>query len=120
MTLAPHLLMTYQNILSLSQTMLRLASEGCWDELIEKEVDYITAVEQLAKTTQETPLSDQTLAQLRPVLRHILDNEAEVKQLLQGRMSELTELVNQSGRQKSLNSAYGKMRGNVLYPQDQL
>lgn len=117
MTLAPHMLVTYQQLLSLSQAMLRLATDGRWDELIDTEVDYVSAVEKLAKTTQDVPLSSEALEQLRPVLRHILDNEAEVKRLLQGRMSELSDLVSQSSRQKSVNNAYGSMRGNVLFPQ---
>ncbi|WP_439212259.1 flagella biosynthesis regulatory protein FliT [Duffyella gerundensis] len=117
MVIEPHLLMTYQKLLSLSQTMLRLASAGRWDELIETEVDYIGAVERLSQSTQASPISPQTLTQLRPVLRTILDNEAQVRVLLQERMNELASLVTQSGKQKSLNSTYTSMRGNVLYPQ---
>lgn len=117
MTTAPHLLAVYQQLLELSQGMLRLASEGSWDELIKKETEYVRAVQRLAQASETASLSGQTLAQLRPVLRHILDNENEVKRLLQARMVELSSLVGQSSRQKSVMSAYGKS-GTVLVPRD--
>ncbi|WP_312241806.1 flagella biosynthesis regulatory protein FliT [Pantoea sp.] len=117
MTTAPHLLAVYQQLIGLSQGMLRLASEGCWDELIKKETEYVRAVQHLAQASETATLSGQALAQLRPMLRHILDNESEVKRLLQARMAELSSLVGQSSRQKSVMSAYGKS-GTVLVPRD--
>jgi len=117
MNIAPQLLTIYQQLLVLSQSMLRLASEGKWDELIEMEVDYVSAVEILAESTKLSPVPDQTQDQLRPVLRHILNNEAEVKSLLQSRMSEISSLIGQATRQKSVNKAYSGMQGVVLFPQ---
>jgi len=84
--------------------------------LITKEVDYVSAVQRLAQTTEAAAPSRQLQEQLRPVLRHILDNESEVKRLLQLRMDELTQLVGQSSMQKSVMSAYGK-QGSVYLPQ---
>ncbi|WP_380178888.1 flagella biosynthesis regulatory protein FliT [Kalamiella sp. sgz302252] len=118
MNIAPHLMSIYQQLLVLSQSMLRLATEGDWDKLIEMEVDYVSAVEKLAACTQQTPVPAQTQDQLRPVLRHILDNEAEVKNLLQARKAELSRLISQTGRQKSVNKAYGGMAGVILFPQN--
>ncbi|QGY29583.1 flagella biosynthesis regulatory protein FliT [Pantoea cypripedii] len=117
MTIAPHLIAIYQQLLDLSQGMLRLAADGEWDELITKEMDYVSAVQQLARSTQDAAPSLQTQEQLRPVLRHILDNESEVKRLLQTRMDELSQLVGQTSRQKSVMGAYGK-QGSVLVPRE--
>ena len=116
MTIAPQLITVYQQLLDLSHGMLRLAAEGEWDDLITKEVDYVSAVQRLAQTTEAAAPSSQLQEQLRPVLRHILDNESEVKRLLQQRMDELTQLVGQSSMQKSVMSAYGK-QGQVWVPQ---
>ncbi|MCP1440625.1 flagellar protein FliT [Erwinia persicina] len=118
MNIAPHLLSIYQQLLVLSQSMLRLATEGEWDKLIEMEVDYVSAVGKLAECTQQTPVSAQTQDQLRPVLRHILANEAEVKNLLQARKAELAQLISQTSRQKTVNKAYGGMAGVILFPQN--
>ncbi|MFC0141010.1 flagella biosynthesis regulatory protein FliT [Erwinia mallotivora] len=118
MNIAPHMLTIYQQLLVLSQTMLRLASEGSWEELIEMEVVYVSAVEKLAESTKQTPVPAHVQDQLRPVLRHILDNEAEVKSLLQARMTELSSLIGQASRQKSVNKAYTRVQGVVLFPQE--
>lgn len=115
MILAPQLITIYQQLLDLSQQMLRFAAEGEWDDLIKKEVDYVSAVQRLARSTEAASPSVQAQEQLRPVLRHILDNEGEVKRLLQARMNELSTLVNQNTRQKSVLSAYGK-QGCVMVP----
>ncbi|MBY4951506.1 flagella biosynthesis regulatory protein FliT [Pantoea sp. DY-17] len=116
MNIAPPLITVYQQLLDLSHGMLRLAADGEWDDLITKEVDYVSAVQRLAQTTEAAAPSRQLQEQLRPVLRHILDNESEVKRLLQLRMDELTQLVGQSSMQKSVISAYGK-QGSVYLPQ---
>jgi len=116
MNIAPPLITVYQQLLDLSHGMLRLAADGEWDDLITKEVDYVSAVQRLAQTTTAAAPSRQLQEQLRPVLRHILDNESEVKRLLQLRMDELTQLVGQSSMQKSVMSAYGK-QGSVYLPQ---
>lgn len=116
MNIAPHLLAIYQEILTHSQSMLRLAGEGQWDALIDMEVNYLSAVEKLAKATQHDPVPTYMQEQLRPVLRHILDNEAELKVLLKRRQDEIFGLIQQAGRQKSVNNAYTKMSGVVLFP----
>ncbi|MBV4366375.1 flagella biosynthesis regulatory protein FliT [Erwinia sp. BNK-24-b] len=118
MNIAPHLMSLYQQLLVLSQSMLRLATDGDWDQLIEMEADYVSAVGKLAECTRQTPVPAQTQAQLRPVLRHILDNEAEVKTLLEARKEQLSVLISQTSRQKSVNKAYGGMAGVILFPQN--
>jgi len=120
MILAPQLITIYQQLLDLSQQMLRLAAEGEWDDLIKKEVDYVSAVQRLARSTEAASPSVQAQEQLRPVLRRILDNESEVKRLLQARMDELASLVGQNSRQKSVMSAYASQGGIVMVPRETL
>ncbi|MEG2267112.1 MAG: flagellar protein FliT, partial [Acinetobacter sp.] len=66
---------------SVSQRMLKLATENKWDELVEGEIEYIRLVETLAMdpTQTDTP-SNQN--QIKGLLRTIIDNENEVKRLL--------------------------------------
>ncbi|HEY2452028.1 MAG TPA: flagella biosynthesis regulatory protein FliT [Scandinavium sp.] len=118
MSTAPHLYNLYQQLLDRSLVMLRLASEGQWDELIACEMEYVSAVQKLAEFTQQTEPSTVMQDQLRPVLRAILENETEVKRLLQSRMDELSRLVGQSSIQKSVLTTYGKQGGHVLVPQE--
>lgn len=118
MSTAPQLYSLYQQLLDRSLVMLRFATEGQWDELISCEMEYVSAVQKLAEITQQTEPSTIIQDQLRPVLRAILDNETEVKRLLQARMEELAKLVGQSTIQKSVLTTYGKQGGHVLVPQE--
>ncbi|MCS2168193.1 flagella biosynthesis regulatory protein FliT [Scandinavium manionii] len=118
MSPAPQLYSLYQQLLDRSLVMLRFATEGQWDELIACEMEYVSAVQKLAEITQQMEPSAVIQDQLRPVLRSILDNETEVKRLLQARMEELAKLVGQSTIQKSVLTTYGKQGGHVLVPQE--
>ena len=118
MSYAPHLYLAYQHLVEKSNRMLRLATEGLWDELIAREMEYVNAVQKIAQLTQINEPTDPVQEQLRPLLRTVLDNENTVKRLLQARMDELAKLVGQSSIQKSVMSTYGKQGGQVLVPQD--
>ncbi len=118
MSTAPHLFSLYQQLLDQSKIMLRHATEGQWDDLIACEMDYVSAVQKLAELTQQTEPSTIMQETLRPLLRAILENETEVKRLLQTRMDELSRLVGQSSIQKSVLTTYGKQGGHVLLPQE--
>ena len=118
MSYAPHLYLSYQHLVEKSNRMLRLATEGLWDELIASEMEYVNAVQKIAQLTQISEPTDPVQEQLRPLLRTVLDNENTVKRLLQARMDELAKLVGQSSIQKSVMSTYGKQGGQVLVPLD--
>ncbi|MEX3021585.1 flagella biosynthesis regulatory protein FliT [Kluyvera sp. STS39-E] len=118
MSHAPHLYLSYQQLVEKSNMMLRLATEGLWDELIASEMDYVNAVQKIAQLTQDSQPNDPIQEQLRPLLRTVLDNENTVKRLLQARMDELAKLVSQSSIQKSVMNTYANQGGFVLVPQD--
>ncbi|WP_312739606.1 flagella biosynthesis regulatory protein FliT [Cedecea neteri] len=107
----------WRALLALSQTMLDLAHSGKWDELIDHEVKYV----QLVETIASNPIaqsSQRSQEEAKALLDLILANENEIKGLLNSRLSELRDLIDQSGRQKSLNNTYGFLSGNVLTPSD--
>ncbi|HDT2074729.1 flagella biosynthesis regulatory protein FliT [Enterobacter cloacae] len=112
------LLQHYQQLLTTSNTMLVLTQAGRWDELIAYEVDYLTSVEKLTMFQDASEIPPHIQAQIRPILKQILDNEIELKTLLHQRMEELKALVGQTSRQHNLNSTYGRLSGNVLFPSD--
>ena len=118
MSYAPHLYLSYQQLVEKSNMMLRLATEGLWDELIASEMDYVNAVQKIAQLTQDSQPNDPIQEQLRPLLRTVLDNENTVKRLLQARMDELAKLVGQSSMQKTVMNTYGNQGGFVLVPQE--
>lgn len=110
----PPLLSAYQHILTLSNQMIALAQAGQWDSVVELEVSYVQAVE---RTAQCTSISDASMALqeiLRNKLQQILNNETELKRLLQQRMNELRVLIGQSTRQSIVNSTYGQFHDCAL------
>lgn len=114
----PTLYTLYQQLLTQSHGMLMLARGAQWESLIACEMEYVGAVRQVVQHAEDFPPSDALQQQIRPLLRAILDAEQQIKMLLQARMEELAGLINQSGRQKSVLSAYGSQGGNVLIPQE--
>jgi len=106
-------------ILTLSEQMLTLAKDEKWDELVELEVSYLKAVE----ATTTLPLSEETSmsiqAAIRQSLRRILDNETQIKTLLQARMNTLTELIGQSVKQQEVNSTYGRFTDRAIALREQ-
>ena len=120
MSHAPHLYLSYQKLVEKSNLMLRLATEGLWDELIASEMEYVNAVQKIAQLTRESQPTELLQEQLRPLLRKVLDNENTVKRLLQARMDELAKLVGQSSIQKTVMTTYGNQGGHVLVPQEKI
>ena len=108
------LLAAYQQIYTLSSQMIALAKTGHWDQLVELELTYVTSVEKTADFAgvMESSLALQEL--LRNKLQQILDNETQLRALLQARMDELRELIGQSTRQNVVNSTYGQFHDRAL------
>ncbi|WP_108452981.1 flagella biosynthesis regulatory protein FliT [Enterobacter cloacae] len=106
----------WQALYNLSLTMLKHARSGLWDELITLEVSYVQLVENISKN----PISEahpSQIEQARFLLEKVLQNETELKMLLATRMDELRSLIDQTGKQQSITSTYGKLSGNILYPE---
>ncbi|WP_410015378.1 flagellar protein FliT [Sodalis sp. C49] len=110
MDACPSLLAHYQQILALSENMLSMARQSEWDALVYIEEKYVQAVAKIAELNSllENPLSTVIQDNIALVLQQLLKNEHEVNQLLQSRLDQLKELIGQSNRQQSINSAYHK------------
>ncbi|WP_413738621.1 flagellar protein FliT [Sodalis sp. RH21] len=110
MDACPALLAHYQHILVLSENMLSMARQSEWDALVYIEEKYVQAVSNISELNAGIEQTLPALIQdnITTLLRQLLDNENEVNQLLQARMRQLKELISQSARQQTLNSAYHK------------
>lgn len=109
-----HLLSEYQQILTLSEQMLALATEGNWDALVDLEMVYLKAVESTAHVTLSSCSSPVLQELLRQKLKEILENEIEIKRLLQLRLDKLGDLMGQSTRQRAVNTTYGQFPDHAL------
>ncbi|AKH65500.1 MULTISPECIES: flagella biosynthesis regulatory protein FliT [Photorhabdus] len=102
------LLSAYQRILSLSEQMLNLAKNEKWDDLVDMEITYLKAVEVISQSSISSATSVSLQQKMTHILQTILDNENEIKELLQRRLDELSKLIKQAGRQQLLNDSYGQ------------
>ena len=109
----------YALILTLSEHMLTLAHNEKWDELVETEVNYLKAVEATTVLPIAEEISPYIQSQIRNVLQNILDNETEIKKLLQARMNTLSELIGQSVKQQAVNTTYGHFSQRAVAMRDQ-
>ena len=109
----------YRLILTLSEHMLVLAKEEKWDELVELEVSYLKAVEATTTLPLTEEISPIVQNLIRQSLRQILDNETQIKTLLQARMNKLAELIGQSVKQQEVNTTYGRFTDRAIAIRDQ-
>lgn len=109
-------LSAWQALHNLSLSMLKLAKAGQWDDLITHEITYVQLIEHISQNPiTSTPRPH--IEQARLLLENVLKNESELKELLAMRMEELRILIDQTGKQQSITSTYGKLSGNILYPE---
>ncbi|MCW2474366.1 MULTISPECIES: flagella biosynthesis regulatory protein FliT [unclassified Symbiopectobacterium] len=116
MTSLQQLLSEYQQLQQLSRSILALATNGLWDEVVEQEIIYIQTVEHLSKTPIPENLDSVIQLQFRKILREIVESEAQIKALLQKRMDELSALMQTSLKQHSVNAAYGEFSPQGIIP----
>jgi Flagellar protein FliT. len=105
----------WQSLHELSLKMLDLARQEEWDALIEQEMKYLQVVDNIAQNPIPQSSARES-EQARLILEKVLANEEELKGLLQVRMEELRLLINKTGNQRSVTTAYGKHAGNILFP----
>ncbi len=85
-----YLITEYQLILGLSEQMLMIAREERWDELVEQEVSYARMVEATTRLPLSADISVMVQETIRLILKGVLENESEIKRLLQVRLDKLT------------------------------
>ncbi|HAT3903200.1 TPA: flagella biosynthesis regulatory protein FliT [Citrobacter koseri] len=116
MTSAVEFINRWQRIALLSQSLLELAQRGEWDLLLEQEVTYLQSIETVMETQTPPGITQSLQDMIAGYIKQTLDNEQLLRSLLQERLDELSNLIGQSARQKSLNNAYGRLSGMLLVP----
>ncbi|MGL9751779.1 MAG: flagella biosynthesis regulatory protein FliT [Symbiopectobacterium sp.] len=116
MSTPSQLLKDYQQLQLLSRHILALANNGAWDEVVEQEIIYIQSVENLSKMPIPDNRDSVIQLQFRKILREIVESEAQIKELLQKRMDELSSLMQTSVKQHSVNATYGEFSPQSVIP----
>ena len=103
---AAEVLASYELLRQHSARMLTWAREGDWAHLVQEESTYVMAVEDIKRREQGCEFDRDGLVRKADLLECILEQDAEIRQRLETRRDELSELLGNTRRRRDLNRAY--------------
>lgn len=99
----------YEHALDMSEKMLGHASAMEWQELIELEHVYLCEIDQLRDLDGQVALDDDRRVYKRKILERMLSNGDQLRQLLQLKLAELSQLIDKNRMQQQVSRAYGEV-----------
>lgn len=106
MTAVTDVLAAYERLQQRSTRMLAWAREEDWDHLLQEEAAYVVAVDNLKRLEADCELDHAALQQKANLLERILEQDAEVRQRLETRRDQLSELIGDTRRRHNVARAY--------------
>ncbi len=103
----PQIIATYEAILALTGQMLEAARSDDWDRLVALEQDCKKRVEELIAENTGQPLSGQLQRRKAQIIREVLADDAEIRNITEPWMTQLQQLLGSAGHEKRLHQAYG-------------
>ncbi|MBI3529275.1 MAG: flagellar protein FliT [Betaproteobacteria bacterium] len=99
---------TYENILAVTAQMLDAARAADWDLLVNREQECRKLVESLMNTRNENDivLEPQVLGRKVEIIRKVLADDAEIRNLTEPWMQRLQHLLTSVGHERRLHAAY--------------
>jgi flagellar protein FliT len=100
---------TYENILAVTAQMLDAARAADWDLLVRREQECRQLVESLLNTRSESEiiLEPQLRRRKVEIIRKVLADDAEIRNLTEPWMQRLQHLLTSVGQERKLHAAYG-------------
>lgn len=96
----------YEQVAEISGRMLGAAQQSDWDRFVAEERRCREAIAALQAQAQ-TALSAGARARKHALLRRMLANDAEIRNLAEPRMRQLQEMLSASGNARRLDDSYG-------------
>jgi len=100
---------TYENILAVTAQMLDAARATDWDLLVKREQECRQLVESLlnSRSENEIVLEPQFRKRKVEIIRKVLADDAEIRNLTEPWMQRLQHLLTSVGHERKLHVAYG-------------
>ena len=98
----------YEQIASLTTSMLQLARAGDWDALATQELAFRVCVDRLRALEPTQALDAAQVEKKYQLLRKIIADDAEIRDLVTPELARLGELLGSMRRQRNLNRTYGQ------------
>lgn len=97
----------YESMVGLTEQMVVAASDSDWDRLVELETRCAACVEALRRNEAAVALNADTRLQKVAYIKRLLADDRKIRDLTMPWMSQLSALINSTGTQRRLASAYG-------------
>jgi flagellar protein FliT len=101
-----HVLTTYESISRLTKQMLAAARDGDWDALVQLERDCSGLFARLFTDDTNRPRSAAFQHRKAQLIRDILDDDAQIRLLVEPWLNQLSSLLSHTGHQRRLSQAY--------------
>jgi flagellar protein FliT len=111
MTEDDHILAIYEAVLRVTSKMLEAARKTDWDKLIALESECRVLIEELISRNGAHKLSREQLARKAVIIRKVLADDAEIRNLTEAGMARLQWMLGGAVQQRKLREAYETDRG---------
>ncbi|WP_223827249.1 flagellar protein FliT [Undibacterium oligocarboniphilum] len=97
----------YENVAVITDQMLQAARERDWELLTQLETSCTTTVQKIRDSEQPVPLTAELKERKISVIKKILADDREIRDITEPWMAELAELMKNSSVTQKLNRTYG-------------
>ncbi len=97
----------YETVAVITDQMLTAARKGDWDQLAVLESRCASHVEALRTSEPPAPLTGVVREKKVKIIKKILADDREIRNLTQPWMTHLSQLINSAGTERKLSNAYG-------------
>lgn len=99
-------LLGYEKVFSISESMLFAVQNSQWDALIGLEKDYSTLMEEIRARDFIPPDDIEFAKRKTELIRSILDNDAKIRAQVNAKLEDLQGAIASAGQAIKLNQAY--------------
>jgi len=99
-------IMTYKAILATTSRMRAAAQNNEWEQLVSLEQECRQLTEILKKTDAEPILDKELLQRKVEIIHQILDDDAQIRAIIEPWMMKLQDILSTNGRTRNLQQAY--------------
>ncbi len=97
----------YKTVAGITTQMLDAARSGDWDRLVILESHCSSQVQRLKEDEPPEPLTDAVRQRKVEIIRKILADDREIRNLTEPWMQQLSALMQSTGTERKLSQAYG-------------
>ncbi len=104
---AEEAIVAYEDVAQITSQMLSAARDGLWDDLVVLEKRCASRVKTIAVNEAPAPLSRDLRERKLAVLRRILADDREIRDLTEPWMKQLDQLLHSTRTERKLSASYG-------------